>query len=65
MDQVTQFLSDVQLPKPLNRKIMDFFQHNSKSVKPYNRSAVMEKLPFELRSKIMSHLYMQTIKVRS
>ncbi|GAX86342.1 hypothetical protein CEUSTIGMA_g13754.t1 [Chlamydomonas eustigma] len=62
MEQVTRFLKDVDLPKPLSRKIIDFFSASVKDVKPYDRDAVITQLPFELRSKIMQHVYLPTIK---
>ena len=45
-------------------RIMDFFNANSRVVKPYDRGELLSKLPFEMRSKIVSHLYLPTIKVQ-
>lgn len=45
-------------------RVLDFFKTNVKSVKPYDRGAVLTKLPFDIRSKVLQHLYYPTIKVR-
>jgi hypothetical protein len=44
-------------------RIIDFFSASVKDVKPYDRDAVITQMPFELRSKIMQHVYLPTIKV--
>lgn len=44
-------------------RVLDFFKRNFRSVKPYDRGAVLGRMPFELRSRILQHLYMDTIKV--
>ena len=48
----------------LSVRVLDFFRSNVKGVKPYDRSRMLEKLPFELRSKITNYLYLPTIKAR-
>lgn len=48
---------------PLCLRIMDFFSTSARDVKPYDRGELLSKLPFEMRWKIVSHLYLPTIKV--
>ncbi|KIZ07885.1 Potassium channel AKT1 [Monoraphidium neglectum] len=55
LETVTTFLKDVDLPRPLSKKVLDFFR--KQQVKPYDRQQVLATLPFELRSKILRHLY--------
>ena len=45
-------------------RILDFYSTSARDVKPYDRNAMLLRLPFEMRSKIMNHLYLPTIKVR-
>ena len=40
---------------PLLARVLDFFK--KQQVKPYDRQQVLANLPFELRSKILRHLY--------
>eukprot|EP00197_Chlamydomonas_leiostraca_P011145 CAMPEP_0202859122 /NCGR_PEP_ID=MMETSP1391-20130828/1378_1 /ASSEMBLY_ACC=CAM_ASM_000867 /TAXON_ID=1034604 /ORGANISM="Chlamydomonas leiostraca, Strain SAG 11-49" /LENGTH=803 /DNA_ID=CAMNT_0049538131 /DNA_START=139 /DNA_END=2550 /DNA_ORIENTATION=+ len=62
MENVSQFLRDTELPKALSRKVLDFFNSNFKGFKPYDRGAVLNRMPFDLRSKILKHLYLDVIK---
>jgi CRP-like cAMP-binding protein len=62
MEMVTQFLKDVELPKQLNRKVLDYFQSSIRNIKSYDRATMLSQLPFQLRSSIMAHLYLPTMK---
>ncbi|KAL6756171.1 hypothetical protein V8C86DRAFT_2654456 [Haematococcus lacustris] len=62
LENVTQFLRDTELPKIISRKVLDFCKTNSKSVKPYDRTAVVARMPFELRTRILQHIYLPTIQ---
>ncbi|GFH08666.1 cyclic nucleotide-binding domain-containing protein [Haematococcus lacustris] len=62
LENVTQFLRDTELPKIISRKVLDFCKTNSKSVKPYDRTAVLARMPFELRTRILQHIYLPTIQ---
>lgn len=55
LESVTTFLNDVDLPRGLSRKVLDFFK--KQQVKPYDRQKVLATLPFDLRSTILRHLY--------
>ena len=62
MEMVTQFLEDVELPKALTRKVLDFFQSSIRNIKSYDRATMLSQLPFQLRASIMAHLYLPTMK---
>jgi hypothetical protein len=36
-----------------------------KSIKPYDRAGVLSRLPIDLRTQILNHLYLPTIEVRA
>ncbi|GBG00035.1 voltage-gated ion channel [Raphidocelis subcapitata] len=55
LETVTTFLKDVDLPRALSKRVLDFFK--KQQVKPYDRQQVLAMLPFELRSKILRQLY--------
>ncbi|KAG2501915.1 hypothetical protein HYH03_000413 [Edaphochlamys debaryana] len=59
LHELSAFMRDVELPRPLARKVLEF--NKKQRVKAYDRQAVLARLPFELRSKILRHLYMPTI----
>ncbi|KAF8058454.1 esf2 [Scenedesmus sp. PABB004] len=55
LEVVTTFLKDVELPRHLARRVLDMFR--KQKIKPYDRGAVLAALPFELRAKVLRHLY--------
>ncbi|KXZ52320.1 hypothetical protein GPECTOR_10g952 [Gonium pectorale] len=59
LHELSAFMKDVELPRPLARKVLGYFK--KQKVRAYDRQAVLARLPFELRSKILRHLYLPTI----
>ncbi|GFR43465.1 hypothetical protein Agub_g4548 [Astrephomene gubernaculifera] len=59
LHELSAFMKDVELPRPLARKVLEYSK--KQKVRAYDRQAVLARLPFELRSKILRHLYMPTI----
>lgn len=47
------------------RRVLDFFNSNFKGIKPYDRGSVLNRMPFDLRSRILQHLYLDVIKVQT
>lgn len=43
-------------------RVLEYFK--KQKVRAYDRQVVLSRLPFELRSKILRHLYLPTIQVR-
>ncbi|PNW82219.1 hypothetical protein CHLRE_06g278111v5 [Chlamydomonas reinhardtii] len=59
LHELSAFMKDVELPRPLARKVLTYFK--KQKVRAYDRQAVLARLPFELRAKILRHLYLPTI----
>jgi hypothetical protein len=53
-----------ELPHLLSNRVLEFYKTNVKSIKPYDRSGVLSRLPIDLRTQILNHLYLPTIEVR-
>ncbi len=45
-------------------RVLDFFKTNVKSVRQYDRAQVLARMPFDLRSTILQHMYDTCIKVK-
>ncbi|GLC41041.1 hypothetical protein PLESTB_000949600 [Pleodorina starrii] len=59
LHELSAFMKDVELPRPLARKVLEY--NKKQKVRAYDRQAVLARLPFELRSKILRHLYLPTV----
>lgn len=55
LESITTFLNDVDLPRGLSKRVLDFFKQQQ--VKAYDRQKMLATLPFDLRSSILRHLY--------
>ncbi|GIL77637.1 hypothetical protein Vretimale_6799 [Volvox reticuliferus] len=59
LHELSAFMKDVELPRPLARKVLEY--NKKQKVRAYDRQAVLARLPFELRAKILRHLYLPTV----
>ncbi|EFJ52746.1 hypothetical protein VOLCADRAFT_86033 [Volvox carteri f. nagariensis] len=59
LHELSAFMKDVELPRPLARKVLEY--NKKQKVRAYDRQAVLSRLPFELRAKILRHLYLPTV----
>ncbi|WIA17586.1 hypothetical protein OEZ85_014411 [Tetradesmus obliquus] len=60
LEVVTTFLKDTDLPRHLSKRVLDMFK--KQKIKPYDRQQVLGILPFELKAKILRHLYAGAIQ---
>jgi len=60
METVKVFLRDTKMPAALRAPVLAFFK--KQRVKSYDTRQVLGQLPFELRSRVVKHLYEEDIK---
>ena len=60
METVKVFLRDVKMPAELRAPVLSFFK--KQRVKSYDTREVLALLPFELRSRVVKHMYESDIK---
>jgi len=59
MEKVTSFINQIAPPKAMRREVLSYFR--GQPVVPYDGMTLLDELPFQLRMKLLYHLYSSVV----